>query len=53
MHSHSRVTATTVMSTISHKLLFVSKCMLLFLHCIPLAGNFRCLLFNKLAVLAV
>lgn len=53
MHSHSRVTVTTVMSTISHKLLFVSKCMLLFLHCVPFAGNFWCLPFNKLAMLAV
>lgn len=40
MHSSERVTVTTVMSTISHKLLFVSKRMLLFLHCLPFAGTF-------------
>lgn len=40
MHSSARVTVTTVMSTISHKLLFVSKRMLLFLHCLPFAGTF-------------
>lgn len=40
MHSSERVTVTTVMSTISHKSLFVSKRMLLLLHCLPFAGTF-------------
>lgn len=46
MHSSERVTVTTVMSPISHKLLFVPKRMLLSLHCLPLAGVFWCLLLN-------
>lgn len=53
MHSSERVTVTTVMSPISHKLLFVSKRMLLFLHCLPFAGMFWCLLLNGPALLAV
>lgn len=44
MHSGERVTVTADMSTISHKLLFVSKRMLLFLHCLPSAGTCWCLL---------
>lgn len=38
MHSSERVTVTTVTSPISHKLLFVSKRMLLFLHSPLLQG---------------
>lgn len=46
MHSSERVTVTKVMSPISHKLLFVPKRMLLFLHCLPLGGVSWCLLLN-------